>query len=375
MTNTTSAFYALLRAGLWEHDTSLSSFAPVDFKALFALAKEQNLVGLFAAGIEHVTDTELSYDDKRPFIDVTIATERRNTAMCHLVSTLVGKMQQAGIYTILVKGQGVAQYHERPLWRASSDVDFFFDEENYRKAMAFLSPHATRVFPEEEELLHKAMCFGPWVVELHGLMPTLLSNRINRVVYNMQQEMFRCRSVRLWNHEGVDIPLPKPDDDIILVFTHFLKHFFVGGVGLRQLLDWCRILWRCRDVIDLQLLQSRLSRMGVLSEWRALASFAVLYLGMPQEAMPFYRPSARQRRLALRISRILLNRGDLGQNNEVDRIRRSKQPGGSLVTLLHRLREFLQIFFIFPLDTPRFFINYMSIKLKKARGAEVGALK
>lgn len=373
--DTTSVFYALLRAGLWERDTSLPTSAPVDFNALFDLAKEQNLVGLVTAGIEHLQDHHLSYDDKHLFIHHTLTLEKRNKAMCHLVSILVGKMQQAGIFTIVVKGQGVAQYYERPLWRASSDIDFFFDEENYEKAKVFLSPHATRVLPEEEELLHTAMCFGPWAVELHGLMPTLLSNQINSTVYRLQQEMFRNRSVRLWHHDGVDIPLPQPDDDIILVFTHFLKHFFVGGVGIRQLLDWCRILWKCQDAIDLQLLHSRLSRMGILSEWRAMATFAVQYLGMPPEAMPFYQPTARQRRLAYRISRILLNRGDLGQNNEIYRIRRSKQPGGNLVTLLRRIREFQQIFFVFPLDTPRFFINYMSIKLKKARGKEVGALK
>ena len=39
-------------------------------------------------------------------------------------------------------------------------------------------------------------------------------------------------------------------EDIILVFTHILEFPFIGGVGLRQICGWCRLLWTYRSEID-----------------------------------------------------------------------------------------------------------------------------
>ena len=51
-------------------------------------------------------------------------------------------------------------------------------------------------------------------------------------------------------------------------------------------------LWTYRDDLDLSLLDDRLRRMGVMSEWKAFGALAVEWLGMPVEAMPFYSSSA-----------------------------------------------------------------------------------
>ena len=83
--------------------------------------------------------------------------------------------------------------------------------------------------------------------------------------------------MRVWKNDGADVPLPSPDNDVIIVFTHFLQHFFVGGVGLRQICDWCRLLWTYRDSIDRGLLERRLKEMGIVSEWQAFGAFVVEY--------------------------------------------------------------------------------------------------
>ena len=52
--NTINAFFALLRAGLWEEDTCLSSYGEIEFEKVYNLAEEQSVVGLIAAGLEHI---------------------------------------------------------------------------------------------------------------------------------------------------------------------------------------------------------------------------------------------------------------------------------------------------------------------------------
>lgn len=82
------------------------------------------------------------------FIGRMMQLEQRNQAMNYFIGVLVEKMREAGIYTVLVKGQGVGQCYERPLWRSCGDVDFFLDDENYGRAKGLLRPLAASV--EEE---------------------------------------------------------------------------------------------------------------------------------------------------------------------------------------------------------------------------------
>ena len=67
-----NTFFALLRAGLWEAEVHLLPFGEIDFCELLLLAEEQSVVGLVAAGIEHVTDMNPAKTDVFQFIGQTI---------------------------------------------------------------------------------------------------------------------------------------------------------------------------------------------------------------------------------------------------------------------------------------------------------------
>ena len=134
-TNIQEAFLALVRAGLWETDIQLSQFESIDYSQVLTLAEEQSVVGLVAAGLEHVVDLKPSKEVLLQFIGQTLQLEQRNTAMNSFIEELVSGMRNADIYALLVKGQGVAQCYERPLWRSSGDIDFLLSQDNYNKAV------------------------------------------------------------------------------------------------------------------------------------------------------------------------------------------------------------------------------------------------
>ena len=58
--NNIAAFFALLRAGLWEKEVKLAPYGTRDFSAVLDLAEEQSVVGLHwaygAAGAEESGD-------------------------------------------------------------------------------------------------------------------------------------------------------------------------------------------------------------------------------------------------------------------------------------------------------------------------------
>ena len=366
MDNNSKAFFALLKAGLWGKSVQLLPYEPLNFDALYKLADEQAVVGLVAAGLEHVSDRKITKPEAISFLKKVYSQEVRNASMNHFIGELVGKMREARIYSLIVKGQGVAQCYERPQWRSAGDIDFFLDSVNYDKARALLIPMASTVESEDRRRLHQGMTIDSWTVELHGTMHTELSRRINAGVDAVQQDIFLNSQVRVWENNGIEVFLPAPNNDAIIIFTHILEHFFIGGIGLRQICDWCRLLWAYRDQIDSNLLGQWLKDMGIMSEWRAFGSFAVSYLGIPADAMPFYKSSSCHDRKARRICRLILKTGNFGHNQDSSYRRKYPKLIEKSITFWRRLGEFSHLTTIFPLDGPRFFLTYVLRRTKAA---------
>lgn len=363
-TDLKETFFALVRAGLWEKEVRLLPFGEVDYQEVMRLAEEQSVVGLVTAGMEHIADTKAPKTVTLVFIGNALKIEERNKAMNRFVANLSGKMREAGIRAVLVKGQGVAQCYERPLWRSSGDLDFLLDAENYEKAKSLLSPLATKVETEDRQILHQGLEFDPWTVELHGTMRTQLSSRINRGIDDAHHEVCENGGTRRWINDGVEVLLPNPDSDIVLVFTHFLNHFYGSGIGLRQVCDWCRLLWTYRDSIETELLESRLLTMGLMTEWQVFAAFAVDYLGMPKECMPLYIESSKMKRRATKLANWMLRSGKRRHDQDDSYRTRHSKLVANCITFGHRLNEFAHIATIFPQNAPKFFVHYVFVRFK-----------
>ena len=150
--------------------------------------------------------------------------------------------------------------------------------------------------------------------------------------------------------------LPAPDNDVIFIFIHILKHFYIVGIGLRQICDWCRLLWTYRSKLDLRVLESRIRKMGLMSEWKAFGAFAVEYLGMPVEAMPFYdvrgkMEEGRWRKKAERIMESVLESGNFGHNRQMAK--------GKIRSAWFKAKDFARHTRIFPLDSVKFFFHFL----------------
>ena len=282
------AFLELVRAGLWEKEVRFEKYGKIDWDAVYQLAEEQSVVGLVTAGIEHIQDVKAPQEIVLQCIGESLQLEQTNKVMNQFIEKLVGKMCEADIYTLLVKGQGIAQCYERPLWRSSGDVDLLLSDSNYKKAMDFLLPLSTDNKSDERYSKHLGMNIDQWYVEIHGTLRTGLSGRVDKEVDAVQKDVFFGGSVRSWNNGYTQVFLPSPDNDVFFVFTHFIKHFYKEGMNLRQICDWCRLLWTYKESLNRKLLETRIRKAGLMAEWNAFAALAVEYLGMPAEAMPFY---------------------------------------------------------------------------------------
>ena len=367
------AFFELLRAGLWEKDARLSQYKNIDYSAILQLAEEQSVVGLVAAGLEHVVDMKAPQVIALQFAGQTIQLEQRNKSMNAFIADLIENLRKEDIYAILVKGQGIAQCYEKPLWRASGDVDLLLSESNYERAKVFLTPLATDIETEYTHFKHQGMTVDGWVVELHGTLHSRLSKRVDNGIDAAQREVFFGGKVRSWMNGGTQVFLPVPDEDVIFVFTHILHHFFFEGIGLRQICDWCRLLWTYRDKLNRGLLESRIRKMGLMSEWKAFAAFAVKWLGMPVEVMPLFEDNdnhnANLDKKADKICKFVLEVGNFGHKQRRDYIGMSYLRR-KFVSVWGRLSDMLRHFQLFPKDSVVFFGGVLRSGLHAAMRGE-----
>lgn len=362
--NNIHAFLALVKAGLWEKDVQLAPYGEVNYKVIYRLALEQSVVGLVAAGLEHVVDSNIPKEDVLQFIGTALQLEQRNSSMNVFIGTLVEKMRKADIYTVLVKGQGIAQCYERPLWRSCGDVDLLSSDDSFVKTKHVLSKIATSVGKENPHTKHLDMIIEGWTVELHGSLHSQLSGRVDRVIDDTQQDVFYGGSVRSWTNGKVTVFLPSPDNDVIIVFTHILQHLFKGGIGLRQICDWCRLLWKYRDSLNKELIESRIKKAGVTTEWKVLASIAVDSLGLPIDAMPMY--DSRFKDKGVKILEFIIEVGNFGHNRQLCYTMEQSAFVRKFNITKMQLKDNLRLASIFPLDSLRFFSSFFLFGIKKA---------
>lgn len=357
------AFFELLRTGLWGNgNPDIRIDGATDWQEVYQLAQEQSVQGLVLQGIEELRAKNLELRVPQMLLlqwigEVQII-EQQNKEMNAFLAELIERLRKNDIYALLVKGQGVAQCYEKPLWRLSGDVDLFLSDSNYEKAKRLLLPLASSVETERLSVLHLGMTINGWVVELHGKLNGYLSSRVIKLLLLIQHDTFFDGKVRSWMNAKTQVFLLKEENEILFGFVHFLNHFYKGGFGMKQICDWCRLLWTFKDSLDYKLLESRVEKAGLMTEWKTFAAFAVDFLGMPVDAMPFYSNSERWKRKAARIMNFLLSSSNLEDNRDSGYMRYPYLIR-KCISLGRRIGDLINHARIFPLDSLRFFPRIM----------------
>lgn len=363
--------FELLKAGLWEKEARLSQYGIVDFAAVQRLAEEQSVVGLVTAGLEHVVDVKIPQPIVLQFIGSTLQIEQQNWSMNEFVDKLINLLRKNDVYALLVKGQGIAQCYDRPLWRASGDVDLLLSDTNYKKALDLLTPLASEVEKENLYNKHLSMIIEGWTVELHGTLRNGLWPSLDSVVDDMQNTVFYNGSVRSWMNGGTQVFLPCANEDVVFVFAHILQHFYREGIGIRQICDLCRLLWTYKGGIKVDLLKTRLKKAGVLKEWKAFGLLTVEYLGMPLESIPLLDKNdidnANLKRKASRIMSFVLESGNFGHNRDYSYYEKYPYIIYKFISFWRHTKDGLRHFTVFPLNSVKVWMSMVKIGLRYMR--------
>lgn len=357
--NSIKAFLELIRAGLWEKEARLLSFDKVDYDVVMRLAEEQSVVGLVTAGLEHVQDVKVPKELLLQFVGQALQLEQQNLSMNAFIASFIERIRREGIYIILVKGQGIAQCYEKPLWRACGDVDLLLSDSNYDKTREWLQSIGKTCIEENSYKKRVEFEVDGFKVELHGTMRGELGKRIDKVIDEVQRSIFYDGNVRSCSFGRTTVFLPAPDCDVIIIFTHILQHFFRGGIGLRQICDWCRLLWKYRESLELRMLETRIRKAGLMSEWLAFGALAVDYLGMPREAMPMYSSKKKWKRKSKKIMDYVMKVGNFGHNRDFSYLAKNHPlVVRKIISFCRQIKQSFCLMSIFPKDAIKTLYSY-----------------
>ena len=362
-------FFALLRSGLWNEVPERAPFdGGVDWEALYRLAFEQTVGPLVTDGVNRLPKECLPAEPERldPFLGDMMATAQRNRVLDSFIPKVFHALRD--IPVVLVKGQSLAQDYPDPERRQPGDIDLLLPPSSYAAAKEILLPKATHISKEDLQTLHQGMHFYSVEVEIHGSISTLMSRKLDRQLAALLKEQFDGRTLPTVTIGGAEIPVPEANFNAVYIFVHFLQHYWSGGVGLRQFVDWTTFVSVHKRDIHPVILEQRLEELGLLNLWKVFTGFAQEYLGCPAEKLPLAdKPKPRKN---AKIWRYIRRCGNFGKNKD-----RSRKEESYLVRKIHSLWRLvivdrLRHFHVFPKESIRFFLGAFGYGLQRLAKGE-----
>ncbi len=303
------ALLALLRAGLWERSLDDLSDFPLSaesWRQVLCLSRQQTVTGLVFQGLQYLADEMMPPESVLIHWAAEVdAIERSNRKMNKALADLLAMFKAKGLNPVLQKGQGLALLYEQPLLRECGDIDLYFNNDKaWEMALCHVRLHGICVKNEPDQ-----SGFYRWQgieVEHHPFLFDLY-NPFLRCLANKLEQKWGYRHCMV--SEAMEVMVPAPFLNLLLIDLHILKHALGRGIGLRQLCDMARACYCLHSEINSYEMKEACRSLG-LERWNPLLhTFMVEYLGLPVTCLPY----SEQARSAHSLLDIVWRGGNFGQ--------------------------------------------------------------
>lgn len=253
MTDINRLFFELIQVSIGTRICLSHTPTADEWGELYALAKKQSLVGVCFAGEQKLVGQRQEPPEMLylTWMGMAAKIQQRNevvNARCVEVQQMIEK---DGFRTFIMKGQGnAALYHDSlRLLRQSGDIDIFLDG-GFEKVNAFVQ----RTFPTNEinELEIHYHCLSDTEVEIHYrpiIMRNPFKNRKLQRFFAEEGEKCLENKIVLSNGAG-EIAVPTTTFNLVHQMVHIYHHLLIGGVGMRQLMDYHFVAKHEIEVLD-----------------------------------------------------------------------------------------------------------------------------
>ena len=341
-------FFSLLRNAFWGAPVEIpDGFA--DWACVARTAKVQSVLGV--AGDVMLSDSSIASAMSQE-LKTKIKTFMMANIMTHgklngVLVKVVSELSASGIRSVLLKGQGLAQYYPKPEMRQCGDIDLYVGLDQYSASYDVLQPLATKIDDRKalEVGKHYDFFVGKVSVEVHRYSERYPTARLDRIYQEISKKGLSEALVPMV-FSGQEVNTPSDVYNAFYIFSHIFHHFLTSGLGSRQLCDWMLFLRSRSSHIDMQSLKTTLERLDMLKPWQAFGCVLVKYFGMPAETFPFYDPA--QENKAAKIVKRLLDEGNFGKERDVYKKRGKIYLINKTWAMFAHIGRSLGLLFLFP---------------------------
>ena len=317
------ALLALVRSGLWErpadgagmsgqagyeangpagHEANgrpgcpdWNALSEADWAGILETARKQTVCGLVYRGVALLPE-EVQVPDSIVFPLITEADRviRQSRTVSRAAEQLVAFFEGRSLHPLILKGPSVAVLYPKPELRESGDIDVFFTEKEFGKAVHAIRERLTKMpgpagndkgTENDAKAARKDGETAGNDAKAADVLRTLPDGSIhydwNGVDIDQHPKYFDLDAA-----PDILPEVPSPEATLLMLSAHILKHCMGAGIGLRQLCDMA-IAYQALPY-DRERLLACYQATGTDPWNRLLASFLVRYLGA--EDIPYESP-------------------------------------------------------------------------------------
>ena len=245
-------FFELIQVAIGRRERLSHTPTEMEWRELYAMAEKQAVIGICFCGVQRFQRLgyDIPMDLYMKWLGMAAKIQQRNEVVNAQCVEVQKMMEKAGFRTYIMKGQGNSALYRVSydddndnlcLLRQSGDIDIYLDG-GFDKVNDFVQ----RTCPTNEinELEIHYHCLPDTEVEIH-YRPFIMRNPFkNRKLQRFfVEEGEKCFENKIALPNGVgEIAAPTTTFNLVHQMVHIYHHLLIGGVGLRQLMDYYFVL-------------------------------------------------------------------------------------------------------------------------------------
>ena len=210
----------------------VSESIKLDYQKLFDLANQHQISALIYNQIYNFDDfpVELKEIWKSQTFKINVIQTRKTMKMLQVYEQFLNQ----NLKVLIVKGLICRSLYPQPDNRQSNDEDLYVQKEEFEKTKDILLKNNFAVVLESNDVTTFIDPVSGLSIELHTALFSLESKAYGNYQKYFDHAFDECIVHQI---DGVNVYSLEYSQHLLFLILHFVKHFFHGGVGIRQVAD------------------------------------------------------------------------------------------------------------------------------------------
>lgn len=276
----TDKFYELIRLSVDSSYDMPDSISQAEWPLIYEMAEKQSLSGILYRGVMRLTGAKMPPEKLREQWFVRCCTcDVTNHKAYKAVADICKWINDEGYRCCVLKGQGNALMYPDPCLRNVGDIDLWI-EGGYKNVLKFARKHCNK----NEFCYHHIEFndFQGFPVEIHyrpSFINNMIGNRYLQHYFSMHSDEQFSNYKELPDNLG-SVCVPTASFNRIFQLTHIVRHFFQGGIGMRQMMDYYFVLKQGFTIQERDRDVKLIRRMGLYNITRSVMYVEQKVLGL-----------------------------------------------------------------------------------------------